>query len=305
MTFYNVKSHEDLEKLKQLSELNKQISNQRIEDKVQEITHDLKLAKQLSPITKPIVQKLEEQTRELKNQNENFTQLSNNLMLMDTLKKLPDNISIDVNVIKGLHKLLDSNNKELKLRHEKDNKFTLGKTPIELVRSHMIIDGNSIRLNDNVINALTMTDFDLSNLNDNEILNFYEILNRINYSFRTNPDRTSKRSRYIRTKLEDRVKAINNPQLMIEPLEDDEDFQSSHKANEELRSSRETNEVEGSGVIFLPSDANELFERLIILIGEKKAGNNNVLTEGSAILDELLRQDVVNEGQYQQLIKLL
>ena len=215
MTFYNVKSHEDLEKLKQLSELNKQISNQRIEDKVQEITHDSKLAEQLSPITKPIVQKLEEQTRELKNQNENFTQLSNNLMLMDTLKNLPDNISIDVNVIKGLHKLLDTDNKELKLRHEKDNKFTLGKTPIEVVRSYMIIDGNSIRLNDNVINALTMTDFDLSNLNDNEILNFYEILNRINYSFRTNPDRTSKRSRYIRTKLEDRVKAINNPQLML------------------------------------------------------------------------------------------
>lgn len=45
---------------------------------------------------------------------------------------------------------------------------------------------------------------------------------------------------------------------------------------------------------FLTSDPSELVKRLEILHAEKLAGNNNVLTEASAIADELRRQGVIN-----------
>lgn len=54
---------------------------------------------------------------------------------------------------------------------------------------------------------------------------------------------------------------------------------------------------------FLPSDPNELINRLDILYAEKEAGNNNVLAEASAIADELRRQGVINTETLKTLSK--
>ena len=39
----------------------------------------------------------------------------------------------------------------------------------------------------------------------------------------------------------------------------------------------------GSGVSFLPNDPSQLVNRLLLLLGSKKAGNNNCFNEASAI----------------------
>ena len=41
----------------------------------------------------------------------------------------------------------------------------------------------------------------------------------------------------------------------------------------------------GSGVSFLPNDPSQLVNGLLLLLGSKKAGNNNCFNEASAILD--------------------
>ena len=58
-------------------------------------------------------------------------------------------------------------------------------------------------------------------------------------------------------------------------------------------------------MIFLPTDPNILFERLLVLIGEHEAGNNNSHREGSAILDELLRANAIDKDQYVKLFILI
>ena len=45
----------------------------------------------------------------------------------------------------------------------------------------------------------------------------------------------------------------------------------------------------GSGVSFLPNDPSQLVNRLVLLLGTKKAENNNCFNETSAILGQLMK----------------
>ena len=62
-------------------------------------------------------------------------------------------------------------------------------------------------------------------------------------------------------------------------------------------------EKKGSGIFFLPSDPNALFEKLALLIRSKSAGNTGVYNEMYAILDELLRQKVITKKKYVNVVK--
>lgn len=59
----------------------------------------------------------------------------------------------------------------------------------------------------------------------------------------------------------------------------------------------------GKGIKFLSSDPKELLKKLNILIAEKKAGNNNVLNEISAIADELRRMGIFNIEKIKEINK--
>ena len=61
----------------------------------------------------------------------------------------------------------------------------------------------------------------------------------------------------------------------------------------------------GKGVSFLSSDPNELFGKLRILLAEKEAGNNNVLNEASAIVDELKRQGLLSLDEIKKIYELI
>ena len=58
----------------------------------------------------------------------------------------------------------------------------------------------------------------------------------------------------------------------------------------------------GSGVSFLPNDPSQLVNRLLLLLGSKKAGNNNCFNEASAILDQLMNMKIINKYQYKDIL---
>ena len=59
-------------------------------------------------------------------------------------------------------------------------------------------------------------------------------------------------------------------------------------------------DIEGKGIsyVFLSSDPNVLVQRLEVLIGENLSGNKNSINEASAILNELLTQNEINQQEY-------
>jgi hypothetical protein len=62
----------------------------------------------------------------------------------------------------------------------------------------------------------------------------------------------------------------------------------------------------GKGVLtqFISSDPKELIKKLDVLISEHSAGNNNVLNEASAIIDELRRQGILSIAKIKKIYKM-
>ena len=64
--------------------------------------------------------------------------------------------------------------------------------------------------------------------------------------------------------------------------------------------------LKGSGLkkdyITLPSDPDELVDRLTLLSGSKDAGNTGVYNEMVSICDELLKRKIIGKGQYKQFL---
>ena len=64
-------------------------------------------------------------------------------------------------------------------------------------------------------------------------------------------------------------------------------------------------EKTGSGLTILPSDPNALIDRFDLLFSSKKAGHTGVRNEIISILDELIRQGVINIKEYKKLNHLI
>ena len=67
-----------------------------------------------------------------------------------------------------------------------------------------------------------------------------------------------------------------------------------------------TEEKTGKGLkknyVTLPSDPDELVDRLTLLAGSKDAGNTGVYNEMVSICDELLKRKIIGKGQYKQFL---
>ena len=64
-------------------------------------------------------------------------------------------------------------------------------------------------------------------------------------------------------------------------------------------------EYEGKGVVVIPSDPNELLERLDLLLASQKAGHTGVGNELVSICDELKRQGVLDMKAYKKLNSII
>jgi hypothetical protein len=61
----------------------------------------------------------------------------------------------------------------------------------------------------------------------------------------------------------------------------------------------------GQGITYLPSDPKLLVQRLQVLIGSKKAGNNNTRNEAISIMDNLLSNKHISQDEYDKLYHLI
>ena len=55
-------------------------------------------------------------------------------------------------------------------------------------------------------------------------------------------------------------------------------------------------------VSFLPNDPSQLVKRLLLLLGSKKAGNNNCFHEASTIIDQLIKMKIINMCQCKDIL---
>ena len=196
------------------------------------------------------------------------------------------------------------------------NRFMFHETEILLEGKVMKFpDGYEVELTPNILDALTNKDNDLKGLTSAEQSDFINILRATN-SLQSG-DRRSKRGKAL-DKMNEllftplRAAQWASPMMRESPIATlQSNITPSPSFREEVDSDDDDvynsfDEQEGSGFTrqFLSSDPSELVERLTVLNGLKEAGNDNTMTEFTAIADELLRQDIINKEEHFQLISL-
>ena len=160
-----------------------------------------------------------------------------------------------------------------KVIRDAEGKFSWNnKEVIPLGRNRVQIEGEEFNITPEIQKAFTDTRFNFNNtdMDDENVLIFYKILNSLNYD--PSQDSNSKRTKSINNDLKKRVHKINNPLLTLQ----------------------------GKGVkIIIPSDIIDIYTRLEVLLGLKLSGHANTLTEASNLIDELFRLgEIQNKRQY-------
>ena len=77
------------------------------------------------------------------------------------------------------------------------------------------------------------------------------------------------------------------------------------RIGEYSRSVGKKSNIEGKGVVVIPSDPNALLERLDLLLASQEAGHTGVRNELVSICDELKRQGVLDTNSYKKLNHLI
>ena len=287
-----IKNENDLNMLKELSKLKDEEHKHVLYKKLEKQAYDQNLLEQHLPV----IEKLDTIANQLED-NYDMIALQNSETVKairdqkDTLyQDTNDTTTIDYNVIRDLSKLQTSTNKTFKLTPVQDNlfQFDASKVTVQLERDKMIFeDGYTVDLTNELIDALVSNKNDLSKLNNNEEKQFFETLKRIQYfGMNKSPklgDVKSTRARAIKRR--------------IQEMQDEE---ISDRVERQLKII-EGDGVQGKGYKFLSSDQDVLIPRLEILLGIKEAGNDNYLDEATAIIEELLRQEVINEDEFLQM----
>ena len=327
MPLITVKSEEDYEKLKKLAASRQELFKQNIENKIEKQTFDEELAERFAPLTisqeqtqLAIKDSTDVQRQTLQAIEDQRELLENTIPAIGstTTESLPPTIittSINKDVILGLTPLLNENNKALKLTPIKNtNQFVFGNTSVKLENDNMIFhDGTTVELNLGIMSALTNKDYNWELLNQNDLNGLYIILNNIGYDPQGNPDRKSQRADHIKQLFNAFNQPIQNVQYY--PGNSLQTNYHTHQGSpvnysdqypqDTFYQTSDTGEnIQGRGFLhtFLSSDPNELLEKLNILIEEKQAGNDNIQSEATAILDELLRQKVLTKEQHQNIL---
>ena len=128
-------------------------------------------------------------------------------------------------------------------------------------------------------------------MSDKGIFIFARILDEIKYN--PDGDRESKRQKYIKNKLDSRLGKILNPPIAAITSGESDEYES-------LES-----DLEGKGTktIVVPSDFDEIWTTLQVLLGLKLAGHTDTLIEASQLLDALFKKgEIKTEQQYRNAI---
>ena len=273
---YSIKDREDLENLEELVSLQNQVKVVKLQDKLGEQNFHEDMKKVFEPmadtikdvsenIKKTITETSNKNTKAISDLNEKFLELLDEKGLIT-----PYLTSSLVEVFKK------DNKSQFRLRKDpnstKMNDFLIHGTIPVTIFSNMITfrDSNkSFRLEGDLLKTLTNHKFNADNSSQQDKKLIYEFAKEMNYDTKST-GRPSTRHASI-------IKILESPAIMASGV---------------------------SKTIFLSSDANELCDRLKLLLQEKHAGNNSdiINEEIVAIVDKLLEYKCISKKQHEQIL---
>ena len=271
MSIYSNVTEEDLDNLRKLAEQQKNERALKIKNRILKQTHDVKLAKNLSPITKKL-DTINESTKEI---GEVIKETNSKV----DMKALPNSSKFSNAMRQMIGSLMNSRN-SLKITQDESGRANTLRVPIQ------ISEGDTKKINENVYELtpeiykdLTYTTYTGNTMKDeHDILMMYNIIRDLKYDGLG--DRDSKRKIFFTKKLPKLVEDIQN------------------RTFDEI-------DLEGQGVkIIIPSNIIDIYTRLKVLLGLKLSGHTDTLTEASNLIDELYKRgEIRNQQQYQNALK--
>ena len=272
---YSIKNVEDLQKLNELVSLQNQVNEVRLQDKLGEQNYHEDSKKIFKPMTDAIKSTSETITKTLTENSINNNKTIENLN-EKILELMDEKGMIALYLVSSLSNVFNLENKsQFRLRKDpnstKINDFLIHRgIPVTLF-SNMIIfrDSNkSFKLEGDLLKLITNYKFNanLSSPQDKKLI--YEFAKEMNYDTKS-IGRPSIRHNSV-------IKILESPAIM----------------------------ASGVTTIFLSENADELCNRLKLLLQEKHAGNNSdiINEEIVAIVDKLLEYKCITKKQHKQIL---
>ena len=275
---YAIKDREDSEKLNELASLQNEVKFVNLQDKLgkQMFHEDMKkvfepvtrsLEKTSENLTKAITETFIKNNQAIENINNNLLEILNDRGILATYLMSPLSRITNPEMASQFKLVKDPSSNRV-------NDLKINKTiPITLYGNMLTFrDTNKqFELKGDLLEMITNSKFnvDLASLSDKKLM--YDFAKEMHFDLNA-PGNKSTRDRKL-------IKLLNSPGLM----------------------------VSASGVsktIFLSSDANELCDRLKLLLQEKQAGNNSdiINDEIIAIIDKLLEYKCISKKQHRQIL---
>ena len=162
--------------------------------------------------------------------------------------------------------------------YDKDGAFYMGDKQVLISGNNLIVNDKEYQGTPGLWELITSKTPDSEIFTDGDYEQYQNILVETN-AMRQNNDPTSTKPKGSRGK---------KWRVYVKPIWD------MYKTSEDI-------EKDGSGII-LPSDPSALLERFDLLVASKQAGNTGVQNEIVSILDELLRQKIIDRNQYKNML---
>ena len=273
MSIYSNVTEKDLENLRKLADQQKNDRALKIKNRNLKQTHDIKLAKSLSPIIK----KLDDVK---KSNKESLSPISEKLDTIDDstqrvgeiIQESSSEITPSV-LLQDIFKSLSVSDSLLRLNKDKNGNMSIVKAPVKA------LGGDKIRVNDNIYEfnseihkALSKPSFTGKSMkNDDDRKTLYNFLSDVGY----NPagDINTSQTKFF--------KRLFNQFVNIKKEEPDN--------------------LGGRGIhkIIIPNNIFDIYTRLEILLGLKLSGHTDTLTEASNLIDELYKHgEIQNKQQF-------
>ena len=273
---YSIKDREDLENLEELVSLQNQVKVVKLQDKLGEQNFNEDMKKVFEPIADTIKDVSENITKTITETSKKNTKAVSDLN-EKVLELMDEKGLIAPYLTSSLVEVFKKDNKsQFRLRKDpnstKMNDFLIHGTIPVTIFSNMITfrDSNkSFRLEGDLLKIITNHKFNADNSSHQDKKLIYEFAKEMNYDTKST-GRPSTRHASI-------IKILESPAIMASGV---------------------------SKTIFLSSDANELCDRLKILLQEKHAGNNSdiINEEIVAIVDKLLEYKCISKKQHEQIL---
>ena len=273
---FPIKDREELNKLEELASLQDQVKVVKLQDKLGKQNFHEDMKKVFEPVTKSLENTSENLTKAITENSINNNKAIENLN-EKILELMDDKGMITSFLASSLVNLFKHENKS-QFRLKKDlnstkmNDFLINKgIPVTLVSNLLIFrDSNkSFKLEGDLLETITNYDFNVDHSNQQDRKLIYEFAKEMNFNIKEKGNK-SERDKSI-------IRLLKSPAIMASGV---------------------------SKTIFLSSDANELCDRLKLLLQEKHAGNNSdiINNEIVAIVDKLLEYKCISKKQHKQIL---